>query len=168
MDSILRTKLVYEVADSFESTKSKIDHLIIEHSSGKMEEDGTFSYQANFYFGPRIFGSREVRIVYGKGRLEADGKNTLIHFTISPNLGFVFLILLIFPIICLLSIFDNQYLLPGGKNNIWHIMGVFLIIEGVIFSMILISTYLLKLNFQQRFDLSAVLRKTNPVTEKKK
>ena len=124
MDSTLRTTKIYSVAESFESTKSNISQLLLEHRSGKMEEDGSFSYDANFLFTPRAFGIR-TPIVVGKGYLKSDGDNTLIYFTIRPNLGFVFLILLIFPIICIAAIIDNNYLLPGGKDNIWHILKIF-------------------------------------------
>ncbi len=154
MDSTLRTKIVYEVSDSYESTKSKISRLLLEHRSGKMQEDGTFSYQANFLLSPSLFNHSNARIVYGKGQLIVDGENTLIHFTITPNLVFVFFALLIFPILSLLAIFDNKYLMPRGKDDVWTIIKEFLFIEGVLLAMILASTFLLKFNFERRFDLT--------------
>jgi len=153
MDSTLRTTITYLVADSYESTKLKINEGLHDHHSGKVEEDGSFSYEANFLFTPRVLGQR-APIVSGKGYLKMDGENTLIYFTISPNLIFVFLILLIFPIICIIAIFDNNYLMPGGKNNIWHIIKIFFLAEVVIFAVLLIGTYYLKLNFERRFDLT--------------
>jgi hypothetical protein len=156
LDSTLRTKIVYEVADSFESTKSKISQLLLEHHSGKMEEDGTFSYQANFMLGPpSIFNIGRGRIVYSKGYLEVDGENTLIHFTICPSHKIVFFLLLIFPSLFIIAIMDNRYLMPGGKGNVWKIIEIFLSVEGILFAVVLSSTYLLKLNFERRFDLSS-------------
>jgi hypothetical protein len=42
-DPLLRRNLVYEVAESYESTKLKIERILIEHHSGKMEEEGVFT-----------------------------------------------------------------------------------------------------------------------------
>jgi hypothetical protein len=144
------------VADSFESTKAKMSQLLYDHYSGRMEEDGSFTYRFDLFMSPVFYeNSYQPRMVYGRGKLVADGKNTLIYFIISPNLILVFFILLISPIMCLVAIFDNQYLLPGGKHNIWRIIQFFLILDAVIFSMILFSTYILKQSFEKRFDLSA-------------
>jgi hypothetical protein len=154
LDSTLRTKLVYKTADSLESTKKRITRLLLEHHSGKMEEDGTFTYQANFLFSPRLFNKSNTQMVYGKGMLGIDDGHTLIRFTICPNLVLVFFALLIFPILIILAIFENKYLIPGGKHSVLNIILVFLVVEGLIFFQILASTYLLKQNFEKRFDLS--------------
>ena len=156
MDSTLRTKLVYEVAESFEMTRSKISRLLLEHRSGKMEENGEFSYQGSPLLNPYLSNLRNSRLVNGKGDLEKDGDNTLIHLTICPNLILVFFILLIFPILILIAIYDNKYLMPGGKDNVWNIIKFFLVIEGVIIAVIILSTYLFKLSFERRFDLTSV------------
>lgn len=153
MDSVLRTKKIYKVAESFESTKSKFILILREHRSGKMEDNGSFSYQANIFLSPYSFNRNYLRIVYGRGYLEADGKNTFIHFIICPNLLYVFFVLLICPILTAIAIFDNKYLMPGGKDNIQKIIESFLLVEGVIFSVILAGTYILKVNFERRFDL---------------
>ena len=155
MDSTLRTKLVYEVAESFETTRSKISQLLLEHRLGKMEENGEFSYLGSLLLNPYLSYRKNSQIVNGKGYLETDGDSTLIHLTISPNLILVFFILLIFPILILIAIYDNKYLMPGGKDNVWNIIGFFMAVEGVIFAVILFCTYFLKQSFERRFELTS-------------
>jgi hypothetical protein len=155
MDSLLRTRKVYRVAESFESTQSKFSRILLEHRLGKMEQNGSFSYQANILLSPYRFGGNYLRIVYGKGYLEVDKKNTLIHFIICPNLIYVFFVLLIFPILTGIAIFDNKYLIPGGKDNIRTIGESFLLIEGVLFAVILAGTWILQQAFQRRFNLQS-------------
>lgn len=154
MNSILITKFVYEVNDSFEATREKMRQVFNEHESGSMEEDGSFTYKINFKISPKYSSlGGSTQIVYGKGKLEADGKKTLIQFTVGPNLVFVFFVLLIFPIINLLAIHDKKHLNPEEKINIWNIALFFLLFYGVFFFMIILSTYLMKRNFEKRFDL---------------
>lgn len=155
MNSILRTNIVYEVTDSFEATRAKMSQLLVEHESGSMKEDGSFTYKIKFILSPGYssFGG-DKQIVYAKGKLEADGRKTLIHLSVTPNLIFVFFVLLIFPIISLLAIHDNKRLNPEEQNNIWIIVLFFLLFYVVLFSMILMSVFLLKRNFEKRFDLS--------------
>ena len=62
-DPLLRRNFVYEVADSFVSTKAKMASLLNEFDSGKMEEEGNFTYRANFMFNPRIFNSYRQQVV---------------------------------------------------------------------------------------------------------
>ena len=143
-DPLLRRNFVYEVADSFMSTKDKMASLLNEFDSGKMEEEGNFTYRANFMFNPRIFNSYRQQVVYGKGWLEETGKNTVIHFTIAPNIGFVFLILILFPLCGLNAFF--------GDKSLMNIPG-FLFCEGFIILVVAISTFLLKRSFENKFDL---------------
>jgi hypothetical protein len=63
LDPLLRRNFVYEVADSFGSTKTKIENLLNEHNSGKMEEGGVFTYRLNLMINPGFFNSNQV--VYG-------------------------------------------------------------------------------------------------------
>ena len=155
MNTILRTKIVYEVNDSFESTRSKMRQVFNEYESGTMEEDGSFTYKINFMMSP-VYSSLggSTQIVYGKGKLEADGTKTLIRLTVGPNLVLVFFVLLIFPIINLLAIHENKRLNMAEQINVWNIVLFFLLFYTVFFSMVILSAYLLKRNFEKRFDLS--------------
>jgi hypothetical protein len=146
IDPLLRRNLIYEVVDTLDSTKTKIGKLLQQYDSGKMDEEGIFTYRANFMFSPRIFNSNKNQVVYGKGWLEADGKNTIIHFTISPNIGLVFLVLIILPLLGLNAFF--------GDHSMMNIPG-FLLTEGFFISAILIGTILLKRNFENKFDLTS-------------
>jgi hypothetical protein len=95
-------------------------------------------------FSPWLFNRSNAQVVYGKGNLETYGKNTIIRFTISPNVILVFLVLLIFPLCGLNAFFGDHSLM-----NIPMFLGV----EGFSISMIWISAFLLKRNFENRFDL---------------
>jgi hypothetical protein len=142
LDPLLRRNFVYEVADSFGSTKTKIENLLNEHNSGKMEEGGVFTYRLNLMINPGFFNSNQV--VYGKGWLEANGKSTVIHFTTAPNVGIVFLILILFPLFGLNAFF--------GDKSLMNIPG-FLFSEGFMISFTSICAFLLRRGFEKRFDL---------------
>jgi hypothetical protein len=146
LDPLLRKNIIYEVADSLDSTKKRLKELLEQCDCGAMDEEGTFTYRANFMFSPKIFNSSRNQVVYGKGRLEAGGKNTIVHFTISPNIGLVFLVIVIFPLLGLNAFF--------GDHSLMNIQG-FLFIEGFFIAMILISTFLLKRSFENKFDLQS-------------
>jgi len=146
LDPLLRINMIYKVADSLDSTKTRIQKLLKQYDSGIMDEEGIFTYRANFMFSPRIFNSYRNQVVYGKGWLEAEGKNTIIHFTISPNIGLVFLVLIIFPLLGLNAFF--------GDHSLMNIPG-FLLMEGFFIATILIGTFLLKRSFENKFDLQS-------------
>ena len=143
IDPLLRRNLVYEVHDSYDSTKTRMEKLLSQYDSGKMDEEGMFTFGAGFLFSPRILRSN-MQVVYGKGRLEADGKNTVVHFTISPNIGVVFFTVIIFPLVGLNAFF--------GDHSLMNIPG-FLLGETFMISMILIATFLLKRSFENKFEL---------------
>jgi hypothetical protein len=97
LDPLLRTELRYQVRDSLEFTKRRMKDSIDKFVSGKMDEESVFTYQAGFLLSPILFNGN-YHILYRKGRLEMDGENTLIHFTMSLHIGLIILVLLILPL----------------------------------------------------------------------
>jgi hypothetical protein len=143
-DPLLRRYHTYKVAESFESTKLKMERILSENYSGKMDEDGKFTYRQNITGSRLSFYPKYGRLVFSNGWLEADGNDTTIHYMVVPNIRLVFLVVIFLPLFGLNAFF--------GDKSLMSIPG-FLFCEGLMISVIIVSMFILKRSFENKFDL---------------
>ncbi len=111
-----------------------------------MGEDGKFTYRQNITGSRLSFYPKYIRLVFSYGWLEADGNDTTIHYMVVPSIRLVFLVVIFLPLFGLNAFF--------GDKSLMSIPG-FLFCEGLMISVIIVSMFILKRSFENKFDLNS-------------
>src|SRR5579863_3333697 len=156
MDILLRKKYAYSLSGSFEETKKKLQAVtgdrfstFSSRLSEIVEADGSFNLRSNFSLFSLVNCGQTI---YLKGQIVAAGNGTDINIILSPNFVFPFIMYLL--ILVSLNILFGDNSLLGSKTGRFNNFMVIVIMEIVIFSLVQISSYLMK----RKFEKSMILR----------
>ena len=156
MDVLFRRTYTYKNIDSFEAAKERLVSVfnkkkwydITKDISGEIDDDGAFSFRANYYFTSLV---RSVQKVFLNGNLIKEGDSASIRITISPNLALVFAIYLIMLLSLNILFGDNSILGHNGKLSNFLLL---LFFELVLFAFIQINSFLLRRKFEKLMGIS--------------
>ena len=151
MDILLRRNYSYALASSFDETKTKLDKILnnkwydlSQQYYGTIEDDGTFTFKPKITF---INVTKTGRAAYLKGGLVKNDSGTTINITVSPNLVFIICIYLL-PLLFINILFGDNSLM-GQTNSRLNNFFVVCIMELVIFSIVFISSFYLRRQFEK-------------------
>jgi hypothetical protein len=156
MDILLRKKYTYNLPDSFERTKEKLQAASKDRFSNFSSrlpeiigEDGSFNLRSNFsLFSAVNYG----QTIYLKGKIAPTTEGTTVNIILTPN--FVFLIVFyLLPVVSLNVLFGDNSIL-GSKTTRFNNFMVIVMFEIAIFSVVGISSYFMKRKFEKAMKFS--------------